>query len=210
LGSQGKRKQREREKQKNFAKTKQARTEAASQGPAPARIIRIDLGTPEQLIVAGPLIAASWSVPAPLATALHGAGRPVPPAVPGMLLIDTGASSTCISESAAARLGLRPIRIAQTLGSGGSHPSNMYEAHLQILIEDPKRGVLSNLDIEFQAVGVPQLEQQLPGLTFNGQPTELVSLLGRDFLRNTTMTYRGDGSFEIVLKKELWRIKPGL
>ena len=86
----------------------------------------------------------------------------------------------------------------------------MYEAHLQILIEDPKRGVLSNLDIEFQAVGVPQLEQQLPGLTFNGQPTELVGLLGRDFLRNTTMTYRGDGSFEIVLKKELWRIKPGV
>lgn len=127
-----------------------------------------------------------------------------------MLLIDTGASSTCISESTAGRLGLRPIRIAQTLGSVGSHSSNLYEAHLQILIEDAKRGVLSNLDIEFQAVGVPQLEQQLPGLTFNGRPTELVGLLGRDFLRNTTMTYRGDGSFEIVLKKELWGVKPGV
>lgn len=210
MGKQGKRKEREREKQKNFATAKQARAQAAGQPPAPARIIRIDLGAPDALLAAGPLIVASWSVPAALAAALQAAGRAVPPVVTGMMLVDTGASSTCISEAAAMTLGLTPVRIAQTFGSAGLHSSNVYEAHLQILIEDQNRGVRSNLEFEFQPTGVPALEQQLPGLLLNGRPVALVGLLGRDFLRNTTMTYRGDGSFEIVVKKELWDVKPGV
>ncbi len=128
-----------------------------------------------------------------------------------MLLVDTGASGTCISEAAAGALGLNPVRTTRTYGAAGLHPSKVYEVQLRISIHDVKRNVLSVVDFAVQAIGVPDLEKQLPGLALNGNPTQLIGLLGRDVLSNTVMTYHGkDGWFEIVIDRDVFAVKPAV
>jgi len=211
LGSKKKRQTRARLKKQEFARAKQKQQGARNKPPEPVRTIRYQLSSAAELVSAGPLIGASWMVPVSLERALQIAARPVPTPVHGMLLIDTGASGTCISEAAAQTLGLHPVRTTQTYGAAGLHPSNVYEVRLRISIEDPKRGLLSTIDFEVQAIGVPDLEKQLPGLTFHGEAAHLIGLLGRDALKNTVMTYHGkDGWFQIVIDRNIFSVRPAV
>ncbi len=210
MASKEKRQARARLKKQQQARAKQAQRDAQNKPPRPARHILYKL-TPAQLIGAGPLIAGDWTVPLALEKALQAAGRVVPPPVGGMLLVDTGASGTCISEAAGGALGLHPVRTTRTYGAAGLHPSNVYEVQLRISIQDAKRNVLSVIQFAVQAIGVPDLEKQLPGLVLNGNPSQLIGLLGRDVLSKTVMTYHGkDGWFQIVIDRDVFAVKPAI
>ena len=65
-----------------------------------------------------------------------------PQPVVGVVLIDTGASNTCISQRVAERLNLKPLRIADGLGAGGTHRNPVYVfVQLQIGFGDAKTGL---------------------------------------------------------------------
>jgi predicted aspartyl protease len=197
LGNAEKRKRREKERQKERAR----RRAIAEGGPnAPNRIF-YPYPTPEALIAIGPVIVAAWAIPQALAQALVAAGQAIPRPVEGLMLVDTGAQSTCISESAAQALGLQPIRLTKTYGAAGLHENKVYEAHLQIGIDDGK-GVRSDFHIEMQTICIPQLHEQMRGVKINNVERPLIGLLGRDFLRHTKLTYNGTGSVEILVNPD--------
>jgi len=197
LGNAEKRKRREKERQKERAR----RHAVAAAGPgAPDRIF-YPYPTPEALIGVGPVIIAAWAVPQALAQALVAAGQPIPRPVEGLMLVDTGAQSTCISEAAAQALQLQPIRLTKTYGAAGLHENKVYEAHLQIGIDGGK-GVRSDFHIELQTICIPQLHEQMRGVKINNIERPLIGLLGRDFLRHTKFTYDGTGSIEILVKPD--------
>lgn len=77
--------------------------------------------SPQAMAVAGPIVFASWRVPDAVEAKLNDAGKPLPAAALGGLLLDTGAGKTCIGKKAAVELGLRPTRLTKTCGAGGQH-----------------------------------------------------------------------------------------
>lgn len=194
MGNAEKRKKREKERQKERALR---RAEEAA-GPAIPNRIFYPYPTPEALIAVGPFLLAAWALPQPLRVALQAAGRPISRPVSGLMLVDTGAMSTCISEAAAQALGLQPIRIVKTYGAAGLHDNNVYEAELVIGIDDGK-GIRSELRTPLQTIGVPQLDEQMKGVQVAGRDQTLIGLLGRDFLRGAKFIYDGSGSIEIIL-----------
>jgi hypothetical protein len=147
----------------------------------------------------GPIVRAQWNVPAALARALAAAGRPVPKPVEGFMLIDTGATTTCIALDAAEELGLHQVAVSVTYGAGGQHQNKVFHAELRLGIRD------GNQDIwvvsEQQTSGIPQLDQHFKAkdVRIGGQPARLIGLLGRDFLRHTRLVYDGQKGFELFL-----------
>jgi hypothetical protein len=144
------------------------------------------------------MIEATWSVPPVLAKRLIRADRPVPASILGELLLDMGASSTCISRTAADELGLTPIRFGRTYGAGGLHELPIYRAQLSISITDPAGTSTFNFDVEANAI--ERLEESIASLRLQnaGRPVRLIGLLGRDVFRNTVIIYDGiRGRFEV-------------
>ncbi len=88
-------------------------------------------------------------------------------------LVDSGASMSCIDETLAQELGLRPIDICTISGAGGVKQHTVYLAHM----------VIPELDLvqygKFTGVH----------LKAGGQLQE--ALLGRDFLNKVVMIYDG-------------------
>jgi hypothetical protein len=147
---------------------------------------------PGILAVHGPLILAFWSVPFQIEAALKAAGKPVPPPVRGVLLLDTGATGTCISIAAATKLGLRPIRLANGYGAGGKTSNPVFVARLSIAISNAQ-GIASELGVQQEVQGIPALDRFFDGrpLHFAGAPVELIGLLGRDILAYSRFQYDG-------------------
>jgi hypothetical protein len=114
------------------------------------------------------------------------------------MLIDTGASHTCMALEVAKELGLSPIRLMETYGAGGLHRNPVFEAALRISIADG-RGNQTSLDLNSQVMGIPDFGRHLPNDALqvpDNFPTRMIGLLGRDFLRIATLTY--DGSRGVV------------
>lgn len=88
-------------------------------------------------------------------------------------LVDTGASESCIDSTLAEKLGLPVINQQAVAGVHGAQPANKHLAHIYIP------------DLDFSMSG------QFTGvhLLAGGQPH--FALLGRDFLKDFTMTYEG-------------------
>lgn len=196
MGNEQKRKRRQEER----LRAAREREEHLRKPIRADRIVNV-YPSPEALIQIGPVIMAQWTLPKVLADALRASGMPVPPPVVGALLVDTGATKTCMSEGAAATLGLRPIRTTKTYGAGGLHDLNVYEALLVISIID-SLGNQSQIAIEQPVAGIPEMEKTFSeaGVNRNGQPLSLIGLLGRDFLHLCTLTYRGrTGRIEMVV-----------
>jgi Aspartyl protease len=84
---------------------------------------------------AGPLVQAAVGVSVPHRDALLAANKPVPNAVQGTFLIDTGASGTCVDPGLVAPLGLTPTGavMMQTPSTGGT-PFSCYQYDVMILI----------------------------------------------------------------------------
>jgi predicted aspartyl protease len=182
------RQERERRRREQVFAKRKLSTALPVAGPL---TIRTEYG-PGLLSSGGPLISASWKVVQPLASVLAAEGKPVPPPVRGVLLLDTGATSTCISQKAAESLALKPIRMATGYGSAGETLHPVYLAELEIAVAQPD-GMVTSLTLAGPAMGIKDLDRHAShlGIKFAGRPVEVIGLLGRDILRCTRFRYDG-------------------
>ena len=104
--------------------------------------------------------------------ALARKGTPLPDAINGFALIDTGASGTCVDHQAATKAGL-PI-IDKTVMTSASH------AEHEVLVFAGKLVIP-----DFTAIN---LEYAL-GANLDGQ--NLIALIGRDLLQEAVLVYNG-------------------
>lgn len=115
----------------------------------------------------------------PRQEALIQAGLPVPPSLDCRLLIDTGASSTCIDAGIIQQLQLSPSGIVSihtpSTSAGQTHPCDQYDVSLAI-----PHPALSRI---FSAI--PVIESQLAHQGIDG-------LFGRDILDQCVLIYSGE------------------
>lgn len=181
------RQRREKQRKTEYAQQKHRERYGSSQLPTK---FETTYG-PEFLAANGPLLVGSWSLPRAVLDALTAAGKPIPSEVNGALLLDTGATGTCISLKAANLLGLHPTRLQDGYGAGGVHKNPVFLANLEIRITDPRTQLGSAFGWEQEVQGIPDLEKCVHGLNLLGQPMEVVGLLGRDILRHCKIHYDG-------------------
>ena len=113
-------------------------------------------------------------------------------------MVDTGAGKTCISQTAAVELSLKPLRLAKTYGAGGDYELEVVCARLTLRASgsDTAPGV----SFETEARVIPLLEEggaQI-GLKSDELEIRLIGLLGRDLLRHAQVSYDGvGGGFQV-------------
>lgn len=145
----------------------------------------------DTLATCGPQFYCNWHIPAAVADALRKAGRPVPPMAQGAILLDTGATRTCIAQKTADELGLQPTRMQDGFGAGGKHSNPVYLARLEIKIVHPKTGAIHPYAWEQEVEGIPELHNCAAPLVWNRQTMLVTGLLGRDILRHAKVYYDG-------------------
>lgn len=136
------------------------------------------------------MIFGAWHVPKSVELFLQNGKLPVPAPVPGWMLWDTGAASTCISQTAANKLRLEVMDVVQGFGAGGAHESPVYLGRLAVNIQNAKDEKTA-IGFEEPVKAIPDLEKAYRGLTLNGAPVECIGLLGRDFMRFCKFSYDG-------------------
>lgn len=119
------------------------------------------------------------------------AGRPVPPAIAGALLLDTGATRTCIALQTATELGLQPTRIQEGYGAAGKHSNLVFLARLEIKIIDSETSQEQGFAWEQEVEAIPELHNFAAPLTWQEKTMTLSGLLGRDILRHARIHYDG-------------------
>ena len=121
-------------------------------------------------------------VPAAFAEQLGSAGRPVPPPVSGVALVDTGASRTVVDAAAVRQLGVSPIGVAEFNTPAGVSQHPVFPARLEF----PALGS----GIEFSSIGGVDLTRQ----TLPDGGGQFICLIGRDILRQAVLIYNGPGA----------------
>ena len=121
----------------------------------------------------GPCIQVTINIAETIAEQLVQQGKPVPPPVSGMALVDSGASSTCIDDGLAQRLGVPAIDVVQV--SSASHAATLQNVY-PIRIEVVGTGIKVNVP---RAIGAAL------------DPQGIIALIGRDFLQHCTLFYNG-------------------
>jgi hypothetical protein len=100
-------------------------------------------------------------------------------------------------------LGLLPIGTMKTFGVHGEQENERFYARFSAhFAQDVSMSKGASIVIEREFIGVPGMETVLShaGIVVDGEPLVIVGLLGRDFLRHTTLTYRGaDGRVTLDL-----------
>jgi hypothetical protein len=139
----------------------------------------------------GPQIFCEWGVPAATAEAMRKARRPVPPPIPGALLVDTGATRTCIALKTAVDLGLQATRMQDGLGAGGRHTNPVFLARLSIRITELIPAAEQGFAWEQEVEGIRELHTLAAPLTWQGRTVPVSGLLGRDILRHAKIYYDG-------------------
>jgi hypothetical protein len=128
----------------------------------------------------GPLVSAIIMVSGARRAALTAAGLAVPPAQPGIFLIDTGASCTCIDSTFLAPLGLTPTGSSPMLTpstNGVPHQCSTYDCTLLVPNGTPSQPAFLVDPV------------QIVETSFSGQ--NIVGLIGRDILSRCTLFYNG-------------------
>jgi hypothetical protein len=169
------------------------------------RHLEIRYNDRDGLALLGPMLQAMCAVPPALADLLQAAGRPVPPPVLGLMLIDTGAGQTCIAMDAAQELGLKAVDLRRTGGVHGVNVNEVFEVYVALRLVD-SQGNHTTVRSVRPMIGVPNLGDQIRPEIFQTStaehPKRLIGLLGRDFLKHTTMVYRGSqGAVEIAVDR---------
>jgi predicted aspartyl protease len=134
---------------------------------------KVTLEPKTALISRGPVLQVTLSIPKVIAQELVKQDMTVPEPIAGVALIDTGASTTCIDDAAAQKLGLPVIDVA-TIASA-SHAAtkiNIYPATIDL-------------------IGVPITVTTERALGANLSSQGLIALIGRDLLQNFTLYYNG-------------------
>jgi predicted aspartyl protease len=124
---------------------------------------------------------------------MRSGGRPVPGPIAGALLLDTGATRTCIALKAAQELGLQARRMQEGFGANGKYSNQVFLAKLEIRIMDPKTKMVHSFSWEQEVEGIPELHNFAAPLTVNGQVVPVSGLLGRDILKHAKIRYDGPG-----------------
>lgn len=126
----------------------------------------------------GPVLEDIIVPPQRIADQLKKEGKPVP-SIKALALIDTGASSTCISQNIADALTLIPFDSQKVHTAGGATEQLLYDVGVVLPISQP------NI-----------LSVQAPCADLKDQPYQV--LLGRDVLSRCTLFYNGmDNSFAL-------------
>lgn len=127
----------------------------------------------------GPLLTAQIGVSAPRRAALLRSGLTVPDPVPVLLLIDTGASCTCLDHGVIGQLAITPHGVANihtpSTNAHALHACHQYDVGLVI----PHPGISR----VFNSIEV--LESSFKHQGIDG-------LLGRDVLRDCLFVYNGE------------------
>jgi hypothetical protein len=160
----------------------------------PADVISVSV-PPNQLLQEGILIEATCTVPRARGAFLKKNGLPIPE-VKGYLMLDTGASRTCIDEEVALELGLISTGMQPTGGVHGMQDRPVYFVQVQLR--------QAGLNLEAPLVAVKELNRAMaPG------KRRLIGLLGREFLRFAVLTYDGTvGKVDVVVRREVIHPKP--
>ena len=91
------------------------------------------VAAPAGLTQSGPLVPTTLMVSDSHRQLLATQGKPVPEAIHGLALIDTGASNTCVDQQAARKAGLPVIDLAlMTSASHAKHDVPVFAAKLVI------------------------------------------------------------------------------
>jgi len=123
----------------------------------------------------GPLLNVTVGVTPEHEQKLRSLGIPVPEPVPGVALIDTGASITVIDESIAQQLKLRPTAIARLNHPGGVTNRPCYPVQMLFPATAlPPREFATAVSAKVKTPKYPH-----------------IVLLGRDFLRQIRLVYNG-------------------
>ena len=120
----------------------------------------------------GLLLGSELHVTDSLAQVLISQNNPVPTAIYGSALVDTGASICAVDESAAVRLGLQPVGQSRVSGVGGTQIRNVYVGK-----------------IVFPGTPIPPQQWTLTGADLKDQ--NLLFLIDRDILRHCVLIYNG-------------------
>ena len=78
----------------------------------------------------GAVVSVEIHIPQAIAQVLAEQNRPIPPAVSGLAMVDTGATRTCVHEPSLTSLGLNPISIVNSGTAGGVVQHNVYPARI--------------------------------------------------------------------------------
>ncbi|MCP5197532.1 MAG: aspartyl protease family protein [Gammaproteobacteria bacterium] len=127
----------------------------------------------------GPVIDVHVGVSSPRREALTEAGQPVPSPVACRLLIDTGASGTCIDSELIKQLQLSPSGIVSihipSTNANQSHPCQQYDVSL--LIPHPR---------------ISRVFSAIPIIASSFSHQGIDGLLGRDVLASCLLVYNGE------------------
>lgn len=132
-----------------------------------------------QILELGPVIDVLIHISAPRKVAMESAGLVTPNQVRSRLLIDTGASCTCLDEEVIKSLNLTPsgttsIHTPSTT-EGNSHQCNQYDVSL----------IIPHNALSRQFHAVPVVESKFSHQGIDG-------LLGRDVLNQCVFIYNGE------------------
>jgi hypothetical protein len=177
------------ERRESARRAKQEQRKQQKQLAAPAKFTS-EYG-PDILANCGPQFFCEWGVAQATADAMQRAGRPIPPHIAGALLLDTGATRTCIALKTAIDLGLQPRRMQAGYGAAGKHSNPVFLARLEIKIVDPVTNKMYGFAWEQEVEGIPELHNFAAPLTWQGKTMPVSGLLGRDILRHARIHYDG-------------------
>lgn len=125
------------------------------------------------MVVSGPTADVHISVGPALAQYLSKQGLAIPPAVPAVALIDTGASRTVITASIVQTLGIKPVGMAKMSTPSTSTPVPVQEYSIRVAFPN---GTIVDVQKAIQA-------------PMGGQSIQC--LIGRDVLQHGILTYIG-------------------
>jgi hypothetical protein len=126
----------------------------------------------------GALVNVYVGVSLPRAEALKKLGQSAPALVPGIFLIDTGASGTCLDSALLRQLGIHPsgcVDVQTPTTQGVPHVCEQYDVSIYIPGADPSKGGLY----------VPALAVLDTPLSTQG----IDGLIGRDVLSQCVLIY---------------------
>ena len=121
----------------------------------------------------GPIVQIILGIGKTFAEPLQQQGIALPVPASGNALIDTGASTTCIDDSVAQKMGLPAIDVV-TMASA-SHASTQQNVY----------------SIQMQIVGSPIMVEVPRAIGANLQSQRIIALIGRDYLQHCTLHYNG-------------------
>lgn len=132
---------------------------------------------PQALLNRGPILNIEISVPTTLANLWDKQGLQIPAPQPGVALLDTGASRSCVDREAIQKLGIPSIGIERVYTPQGNEEQQKFPVRLS-----------------FPGSTLPTVEfGSAYGSTLKEQG--LLALIGRDLLTHFSFIYNGPGGF---------------